>query len=157
MPLCGSPGSISPSSIFVSIIRASLLNNSSTFSPDSAETSTTAGIADLEAQREATSGVTSLPAVYLVTVNLEPGKTDRAELKLSMGNDDCLLDMLDSVDVADSGSGDLASAKSTLLPASMTARFGEASALASMRNVGKALNDAIEATSYISIAPAAPL
>src|SRR4051812_8241150 len=40
MPLAGLSGSISPSSIFVRIIRASLLNSSSTFSPLSAETST---------------------------------------------------------------------------------------------------------------------
>lgn len=150
IPLCGSSGSISPSSIFVRIILASRLNNSSTFSPDNADTSTDTGIADRDAHLEAISGVTSLPSAF-VAVSLEPGRLssprDLTELPASKGSEDCLLDILDGVRFVSGVVVELVSARSTLFPATMTVKFGEPSALASMRNVGSALKDVKDATS----------
>jgi len=62
IPLAGSSGSISPSSIFVRIIRASLLNSSSTFSPSRAETSTATGMPFEPAHWDAVSVGTSRPS-----------------------------------------------------------------------------------------------
>lgn len=66
MPLAGSSGSISPSSILVKIILANLLNSSSTFSPFSAETSTATGIPFCPAHRDAVSVGTSRPSGAIV-------------------------------------------------------------------------------------------
>jgi hypothetical protein len=165
MPLCGSSGSISPSSIFVRIIRANRLKSSSTFSPDRADTSTATGTFDLDAHRDAASLVTSRPSCETVAVQFEPRliepPRERCEPAASKGNDDCLLDTLDDVvaglcDVSlEPGIGICPSdvvggeseSRSCLFPARMTVKLGEANARASMRNVGSALKEAEEAMS----------
>jgi hypothetical protein len=86
---------------------------------------------------------------------------ERCEPPASKGKDDCLLDTLDEVvggfrvDSLEpgigicpaTGLGGESESKSFLFPASMTVKFGEARALASMRKVGRALNEADEAMS----------
>ena len=72
IPLIGSSGSISPSSIFVNIIPAKRAKISSTPSPVYALTSTETGMADLDAHRDASSGVTSRPSEATVAVWREP-------------------------------------------------------------------------------------
>ena len=72
---------------------------------------------------------------------------------MGSGNGDCLLDtLLSDVDMV----GKDAEVRSNLLPARRSVRFGEASARASLRKVGRALNEACDATSYTKSAPAAP-
>lgn len=68
IPLMGSSGSISPSSIFVNIIPAKRAKISSTPSPVYALTSTETGMVDLDAHRDASSGVTSRPSEATVAV-----------------------------------------------------------------------------------------
>lgn len=151
IPLWGSSGSISPSSIFVRMIRASRLKSSSTPSPVNAETSTDTGILDLAAQRDVSSRLTSRPSGANVAVNLVPAPrllADRTEpAPNSSGNEDCLLDALDGVGGArelssmNAACDDVSDAISDLFPASMTVRFGDARALASIRNVGRAVKE----------------
>lgn len=156
MPLWGSSGSISPSSIFVRIIRANLLKSSSTFSPDNADTSTATGILDLEAHLEASSSETSRPSGEMVAVILVPAPglpIERRDPLESNGNGVCLLEVLDGVAGGRRGSSQYSSmdaeseARSHLFPASNTVRLGEASARASIRKVGRALKDECDATS----------
>lgn len=62
----------------------------------------------------------------------------------SLRDIDCLLDMLDGVCERRSGIGSFAEdsdARSSLLPAKSMVRFGDPSARASLRNVGRALNE----------------
>lgn len=72
IPLIGSSGSISPSSIFVNIMLAKRAKISSTPSPVNALTSTETGMDWRDAQRDASSGVTSRPSVATVAVCWEP-------------------------------------------------------------------------------------
>ncbi|KAK5634928.1 hypothetical protein RRF57_010640 [Xylaria bambusicola] len=72
MPLIGSSGSISPSSILVKIMRASRPNNSSTPSPENAETSMVTGTLTPLAHREASSGDTSRPSGATVARSWAP-------------------------------------------------------------------------------------
>ncbi len=51
----------------------------------------------------------------------------------------------------------MSEAKSDLLPARRSVRFGEARARASLRKVGSALNESCDERSYTKMAPAAPL
>lgn len=77
----------------------------------------------------------------------------------SLGDVECLLDMLEGVCERRSGICSFAGAsdaRSSLLPARRMVRFGDPSARASLRNVGSALNESCEARSYTKIAPAAP-
>lgn len=80
MPLCGSSGSISPSSILVRIIRASRENSSSTLSPDRADTSTATGMLCDDAHCDATSSDTSRPSGAIVFVFCVPTPSPLVEL-----------------------------------------------------------------------------
>jgi hypothetical protein len=80
IPLAGSSGFISPSSILVKIMLANLVKISSIFSPDKAETSIASGMSWDEAHLEASELKTSLPSAT-VTVFLDPTfKVDDSEL-----------------------------------------------------------------------------
>jgi hypothetical protein len=134
-------------------------------SPDKADTSTATGTFDFDAHRDAASKVTSRPSCDVVAVQFDPmlmeSPPERCEPPASKGKDDCLLDTLDDVvgglrvDSLEPGIGICPAAvlggesesKSFLFPARMTVKFGEARALASMRKVGRALNEADEAIS----------
>lgn len=151
IPLCGSSGSISPSSIFVRMIRASRLNNSSTFCPDKAETSTATGIFDFVAQSNASLALTSRSRGAIVAVILVPmlgPVVERTEPPPeSHGKDDCLLEVLKGVRGGlwilsrELPSRTGSSIKSVLFPAKITVRLGDAKARASMRNVGRAVKE----------------
>ena len=147
------------------IILANRLKSSSTFSPDSADTSTATGTFDFDAHCDAASMATSRPSCDVVAVQFDPILIDpsleRCEPPASKGKDDCLLDTLDGVvgglweESLEPGIGICPAAEprgdsepmSFLFPANITVKFGEASARASIRNVGRALNEAEEAMS----------
>src|SRR6266536_263297 len=76
MPLIGSSGSISPSSIFVNIILAKRPNTSSTFSPLKADTSTDTGTLLEDAQFEASEEETSRPSGATVARSCVPRPRD---------------------------------------------------------------------------------
>lgn len=144
---------MSPNSIFVSMIRASRWNNSSIPSPARAEISTEAGIFDLAAQREVSSGLTSRPRGADVAVILVPGPKwlkDRIEpLPDSSVKEGCLLQVLEGVDGFNPSSlgsicGRKSAQRSVLFPASRTVRLGEARARASIKKVGRVSNDACD-------------
>jgi hypothetical protein len=141
------------------------LKSSSTFSPDRADTSTVTGTFDFDAHLDAASFVTSRPSCAVVAVQFEPmliePSLERCEPPASKGKDDCLLDTLDDVvgglcDVslapgmgicpADVPGGE-SKPRSVLFPANMTVKFGEANARASIRKVGRASKEAVEAMS----------
>lgn len=153
------------------MMRASRVNSSSILSPERAETSTATGMFDLDAHRDASSGETSRPSGATVAVILVPALgllIDRNDPPPeSNGNGDCLLDVLEGVPGGSCVSllpqewmspfeDPSSESRSVLFPASNTVKFGDARARASIRNVGKAVNEGWEPTSYISIAPAAP-
>lgn len=72
IPLIGSSGSISPSSIFVRIMRARRPNTSSTPSPLKALTSIVTGTLTLLAQRLASVADTSRPSGAMVALSWVP-------------------------------------------------------------------------------------
>ena len=163
MPLIGSSGSISPSSIFVKIILARRLKTSSTFSPDNAETSTETGMLAVEAHFADSSAETSLPSGATVALSCEPSpiaavEVEATELPPLKGRDEPLLLTLEGVvgGMEASIKEPLPLARSALLPTRSTVRFGDARARASLRNAGRFLKVAWEVRSYTRRAPAAP-
>jgi hypothetical protein len=130
------------------------------FSPFSADTSTAIGMPWLEAHLEASSASTSRPSGATVTVFLPDDSLIEEDNDVcdGVGKADMRLSKLDAVGVAvtvDALSS--SSAKSALLPANTTMRFGEANARASFKKVGSARNEEWLEMSYINNAPAAPL
>ena len=141
---------------------ASLVNTSSTLSPESAETSTDTGTLEDEAHRDASSVDTSLPSVDTVAEFLAPRPvpavepTDPPEVK---GNCEVFEVLLLTLELDGVGGGIGASIRdalaeavpseerSTLFPTSKTDNCGEAKARASLRKVGRALKDKCEAIS----------
>jgi len=137
MPLIGSSGSISPSSIFVKIILAKRLNTSSTFSPDRAETSTETGMLAEDAHRDASSAETSRPSGATVALSCAPRPKPVVDVTEPYGMDELLT--LDEVVGGKELSikEPLLFAKSALFPTRRTVRFGEARARASFMKVGR--------------------
>jgi hypothetical protein len=107
IPLWGSSGLISPSSILVRIIRASREKMSSTLSPERAETSTDTGMPCLDAHCDASSSETSLPSAVTVAVFCEPSPNplELTELREVPGRGVLKLSTLDGITVGASLSG----------------------------------------------------
>jgi hypothetical protein len=144
IPLIGSSGSISPNSIFVNIILANLLNTSSTFSPERAETSTDTGTLADEAHLAASSAETSRPSGAIVALSCEPNPmaavdVEATELPPLKGKEELLLLTLEGVvgGIEASIREPLPLARSALLPTRRVVRFGDARARASLRNAGR--------------------
>lgn len=159
MPDRGSSGSISPISIFVRSVLASRSKISSTFSPLSAETSRATDMPFCDAHVLASLAETSLPSVDIVAVFAEPrfqlddfGRVDSEDVSA------VLTEAFDASISSRDGTSCIppSSARSALLPARIVISCGEARAFASCKNVGRPANEALDATSYTSIAPAAP-
>ena len=149
IPLDGSSGLISPSSILVKIIRASRPKTSSIFSPDRADTSTETGIPCVDAHRDASSADISRPSGAIVTVCVVPKPVpvleDMVEARDRNGFSDLSLSKLEEPTGVSISEGWLASwsssSRSALFPTRSTVRSGEVNARASFRNVGSALKE----------------
>lgn len=160
MPLCGSSGFISPSSIFVKIILASRLNISSTLSPLKALTSTLTGMFDALAHFDAVSADTSRPSGATVAFNCEPKPdiilVEFTDPPASNGNEEAFEDTELGVVAGKSIKDGVPFAKSALFPARTIVRLGDARARASLRKGCRPPNVECDVMSYTKTAPAAP-